>query len=87
MLNRAFRHPALTFLGKYSYAMYCLHPLTQVALKGIGFTAHSFPIIGGSVLPAVAAYGLVAFALTTALALISWQLLEQPFLRLKERFA
>ena len=86
-LNRVFRHPALAFLGKYSYAMYCVHPLLQAGLKVFGFTAHSFPVVAGSVLPAVAAYSTVVFALTTGVALISWHLLEKPFLQLKHRFA
>jgi hypothetical protein len=67
--------------------MYCLHPLIQAGLKASGFTAHSFPVVAGSVLPAVAAYSVVIFVLTTAVALISWHLLERPFLHLKHRFA
>jgi peptidoglycan/LPS O-acetylase OafA/YrhL len=83
-----FRHPALRFLGKYSYAMYCVHPIVQEALKrGPGLTVRTFPKIAGSALPGALLYSLIAFAITTVLALASWHLLERHFLRLKDRFA
>jgi peptidoglycan/LPS O-acetylase OafA/YrhL len=89
VVGRIFRHPALRFLGKYSYAMYCVHPILQQVLKHIPprLTVHTFPQVGGSVLPGVFLYGAISFAMTTAIAIASWHLLEKHFLRLKRLVA
>jgi peptidoglycan/LPS O-acetylase OafA/YrhL len=86
VLGAAFRNPALRGLGKYSYAMYCFHPLIQDGLRSFDVHASTVPIVGGSVLPGIAAYGAVVLTLTFASAYLSWHLFEKHFLRLKDRF-
>jgi peptidoglycan/LPS O-acetylase OafA/YrhL len=87
LFGTAFRVPVLRSLGKYSYAMYCFNPLVLKALKRGGITAHSFPEVGGSVVPSLAVYGTIFFGLTFAVSLLSWHLYEKHFLSLKDRFA
>jgi peptidoglycan/LPS O-acetylase OafA/YrhL len=61
----------LRFLGKYSYALYVIHaPLTGVVKHRLG------GILGFS----------VAWIASIVLALLSWNLLEKHFLKLKDRF-
>jgi peptidoglycan/LPS O-acetylase OafA/YrhL len=76
----------LRFFGKYSYAIYVFHwPVDTIA-------AH---YLGGAVNGADDAWRLLRWAayvsgvgaLSTALALASWHLLEKPFLDLKDRLA
>jgi peptidoglycan/LPS O-acetylase OafA/YrhL len=88
IFGRVFRTSWLRFLGKYSYAMYCVHILVQELLRhvGPGITVNSFPLVAGSILPGVLLYSAIAFAITTALALASWNLLEKHCLRLKRYF-
>ena len=63
---------ALTHLGRVSYGLYAFHVLAIRLVWAGGF--------GWLQVPA-------AFVLTVALALVSYQWLERPFLQLKERFA
>ncbi len=78
-------HPMLRSCGKYSYGMYVLHmpiviflavPLAYVFSK----THLQLPFV--RVIVAIA----VGTGLTYIAALISWNLLESPFLRLKRKF-
>jgi peptidoglycan/LPS O-acetylase OafA/YrhL len=64
---------ALTHLGRVSYGLYVFHVLAI----GLMWEQKS---LGSLQVPA-------AFALTVVLALVSYQWLERPFLKLKERFA
>lgn len=82
-----FRRRSLRVLGKYSYAMYCFHPLIQGALGSAGIRADTMPIVGGSVLPSLFGYGTLVLVLTFGASYASWNLLENHFLRLKDRFA
>jgi peptidoglycan/LPS O-acetylase OafA/YrhL len=88
-IGRALRHPFLRYLGKYSYAMYCLHPLVKEILDrgGLGFTVTSFGNVAGSALPGALLYSAVAFSLTALAAVISWHILEKHFLGLKDKLA
>jgi len=71
------RTPLLRSCGKYSYAMYVLQPVWIVAPLAKKHP-HSFPLMLASLL--------LGPLVTYGLALISWNLLEMPFLRLKKRF-
>jgi peptidoglycan/LPS O-acetylase OafA/YrhL len=68
---RALVHPALVHLGRVSYGLYVFHVLALTLARRS---------LGGVFAPA-----LVGFALTVGMALISYRVLEQPFLRLKRR--
>jgi peptidoglycan/LPS O-acetylase OafA/YrhL len=76
----------LPFLGKYSYGIYVFHFLLR------GRIEHTFrPMIeaAGSSHTAnllLVVYCMTGIACSVLLALLSWNLLENPFLRLKSRF-
>jgi peptidoglycan/LPS O-acetylase OafA/YrhL len=72
----------LRFLGRYSYGMYIWHFLVLHVLlqRASLFAPQRF---GGSYLPYYAAAVSGALAATILVALVSWQVIEQPFLRLK----
>jgi peptidoglycan/LPS O-acetylase OafA/YrhL len=80
-LQRALQWPQLCAVGKYSYAIYVFH-LPVIHIWG------GAPIwLRGSPLLESICNVAVVFALSTALAVVSWHSLEQPFLRLKRFFA
>lgn len=77
----------LGFFGRYSYALYVFHhPLLwfKPALIG-GFTGVIAPVLG-SQLPGYLLWLVVATTVSIALALVSWHLIENPFLSLKRFF-
>lgn len=76
---------ALRMFGKYSYALYLLHSLADGLVSR---TWKRLGIIGlrDSYLGELAFFAL-ATALSLLLALISWHVLEQPFLRLKDKLS
>lgn len=77
---------ALRACGKYSYAIYIFH-YPVIVYIGTGFQQL---LIKGWSLPiniAVVATGLFVFAASFLLAVCSWNLLEQPCLRLKRYFS
>jgi exopolysaccharide production protein ExoZ len=72
--------PVVRFYGRISYSFYLLHPI------GI---AVAFRVLDTNSLPvgaAIAATGLTAVAVTTAMAWPSWRLIEKPFVALGKRF-
>src|SRR5687767_12783373 len=81
-----FRNSTLRMLGKYSYAMYCFHPLIQTLLRAAGVEPAMLPVVGGSVLPSILAYCVLVVALTCADSCLRWTLFEQHYLRLKVCF-
>jgi peptidoglycan/LPS O-acetylase OafA/YrhL len=76
-----FREPWMNSLGKISYGLYMLHPtaivLVLAALRGSGLDGRSWN------------YNLImypaAIGLTLLLSYVSYQFLEMPFLRIKDR--
>lgn len=92
-----FRHPALRFFGRYSYAMYLVHlPLAQMIavllFNRYGPAGNLFApgaprgMLFGSHAPMIVLYMLVSTAATAAVALLSWHLVEKRVLALKDRF-
>ena len=81
-------HPVLRFFGKYSYAIYVFHhPLLWFnpnALFRINFSG--IPTVFGSRLPAYALWLVMMVGLTILMALVSWNLWEKQFLKLKHLF-
>jgi peptidoglycan/LPS O-acetylase OafA/YrhL len=77
--------PPLTIAGKYSYGMYVYHPLVYLGMVGL---AHRIsPATQGEfkILPALLFF-LLAIGASTAVAILSFHFLEQPFLSLKRFF-
>lgn len=73
--------------GKYSYALYVFH---YAALQGVtpfvaAISRRAFP--HWEVLAIEYSYPPVLFVLLFGLARLSWQVLEEPFLRMKSKFA
>lgn len=87
LFARCFSHPLLRSMGRYSYAMYLFHQPLILGLVGIGVSASVVPPILGSRWPGELFFLLLSTAAVTVLAFISWHVVEQPFLRLKARFA
>ncbi|HVZ19520.1 MAG TPA: acyltransferase [Vicinamibacterales bacterium] len=80
---RLWTHPVLRFFGRYSYGMYVWHQLVIWWLGTSVLPSRRLPLVAGSHLPGNALFVLSAYALTTAVALVSWRVVESPFLRLK----
>jgi peptidoglycan/LPS O-acetylase OafA/YrhL len=85
-LRTVFETRVLCTFGCYSYGLYLLHRPVLNLLIGVGLTPASMPRLFGSIAPAQLAFYVVGFSLSLAAAWISWQCLEQPFLRLKRFF-
>ncbi len=86
-LRALWRQPVMRFFGQYSYCIYIVHyPVVLLVTRYAGI-ADRIPPIGGSLLPANLVFLAVVILCSTAIALVSWHLLEKPFLRLKDRFA
>ena len=83
--RRFFTQPALRTLGKYSYALYLLHGPIGSFLTDV-VRPYEFPRVFGSMLPGMAVYTAACLAVSLAAAILSWNLLERHFLRLKRFF-
>jgi peptidoglycan/LPS O-acetylase OafA/YrhL len=84
-LSRVFASNPLRFFGKYSYALYVLHQPLYIAFDSLLPTTRVIEFTAsvnlGYILHSVASVGLSIGA-----ALLSWHLLELPFLRAKSFF-
>jgi peptidoglycan/LPS O-acetylase OafA/YrhL len=75
----------LRFFGRYSYGLYVLHHPIVILLPRAGMRIEAFPTWMGSKLPGFVLFSLVAGALSTAFALLSWRFWESRFLNLRRR--
>lgn len=76
-MNRIFRRPVLTALGKYSYSIYILHyPIDFVCRK-----LHLHPAGFAATIP----YAILLGCATFGCAAMTWRFLEEPCIRLKDR--
>jgi peptidoglycan/LPS O-acetylase OafA/YrhL len=73
-------------LGKYSYALYVFHFPLAPTLERMGLTIQTFPTVAGSPLPGAIAFTIICGSISLAVALLSWNLYEKHFLRLKRFF-
>jgi len=79
---------ALRFFGKYSYALYLVHPAILRATAGsLRWYGHTQPFGGQETVLMQIVFICFSIAGSIAAALISWHMLEKPFLRLKDRFS
>jgi peptidoglycan/LPS O-acetylase OafA/YrhL len=76
----------LVFLGRYSYALYVIHPAV-IYFWPTGLMAGSLQSFTGRWILAFAASSTLMLVVCVALALASWHGLEKHFLRLRMRFA
>jgi peptidoglycan/LPS O-acetylase OafA/YrhL len=85
-LSRFFQTRTMRVLGKYSYALYVFHFPLAPTLERMGLTIQTFPTLAGSPLPGAIAFTVISGAISLAVALLSWNLFEKHFLRLKRFF-
>jgi peptidoglycan/LPS O-acetylase OafA/YrhL len=83
LLGKVCTTPALRFFGRYSYALYVFHHPVALYLHKRMVVSDWFP---ARFLPGLLLFSVTATALSVSLALLSWHLLESPFLRLKRFF-
>lgn len=79
-------HPWLRFFGKYSYGIYVIHPALKVAVWSWQRARLDAASAARPVATDIAFILAVAIA-SIALALVSWVVVERPFLKLKDRIA
>ena len=85
-LSRFFQTRPMRVLGKYSYALYVFHFPLAIVFERVGLTILGFPRIGGSSVPGAIVFTLVAISVSLLIALLSWNLYEKHFLKLKRFF-
>ena len=85
--HRIFAGPALSFLGKYSYAMYLFHTHAIGILKKLfGLGRNEIPIILDSRVLSQLLFYIPALGVSILVSLASWHLVEKHCLRLKRHF-
>src|SRR5688572_7958162 len=85
LLVRVFNSTPLRFFGRYSYGIYVFHHPLLFLFSGVVPLA-LIPTVLGLQLLRQAVFIVIATAVTTALALLSWHLVEKRFLMLKVHF-
>lgn len=78
----------LRTFGKFSYSLYLFHGHLVILPEGMGYKIKQqwVPKVFGSVLPAQLLFLVITFAICLGLSWLSWNLLENQFLKLKRYF-
>jgi peptidoglycan/LPS O-acetylase OafA/YrhL len=77
------RHPVLRMFGRYSYGMYVWHTFVIWRIHDSMFRDGRTAAVTGSSVAGDLLFVAVALAMTMAVSLASWYVVENPFLRLK----
>ncbi len=85
-VGRILNSDALRFFGRYSYGIYLFHLPITIILRDRLFGPTRFPRLGGSELPGQFLFYILATGLSVGAALLSWNLYEKHFLKLKRYF-
>jgi peptidoglycan/LPS O-acetylase OafA/YrhL len=85
-LDRLYRSAPLRMLGRYSYGLYVLEALTILFMSWLFAEVGDARLVLGSRLPEILAYCAATGVLTVVVAVASWHLYEQQFLKLKRHF-
>ncbi len=80
---RIFTHPTLSFLGRYSYAIYVFHLLVAFEVAAQFFRSDAVRTVVGSQIPMNIIVSLVCTAVSVTAAWLSWHLFEKQVLKLK----
>jgi peptidoglycan/LPS O-acetylase OafA/YrhL len=86
-MHRAFGHYALRFLGKYSYSLYIWHTATGGFVRRAGVKQSHLLELWNSGLAASLAVLVVKILVSICVAMVSYRLIELPFLRLRAHLA
>ena len=78
--------PALRFVGRYSYGAYAYHYILLMGVLPVIPASWWTAAAAGSVVGAKAAQVMTFLGLTLLVAVLSFHLFEEPFLKLKSRF-
>lgn len=84
LAHRALTSPFLSFFGKYSYCLYVAHQPLMILFVKIGIHTDKLTGVLGSKFLAVLAVNVLAAAFSVAIALLSWNLYEKQWLKLKD---
>lgn len=84
LAHRALTSPFLSFFGKYSYCLYVAHQPLMILFVKIGIHTDKLTGILGSKILAVLAVNVLAVVFSVAIALLSWNLYEKQWLKLKD---
>ena len=85
LVTMAFHNPLLRFFGKYAYGLYVYHGLLLWYLGDTGVQARLDAVLGNPWLVMLGRTA-VGVGVSTAVAVLSYQVFEKPFLSLKQHF-
>lgn len=84
-LSQWLSRPAMRAIGRWSYAIYVLHPIVMVILIKRGWRPTAGDVGQWWYIPGVLGFTVVAGAISIALGAMSWSMLESRALALKDR--
>lgn len=85
-IRRVLANPALVLIGRYSYGLYIFHYALMPLYRRM-YDVEAIGVVLHSRLAAQLGFTVLVFAASTATAALSWHLIEQRFILLKDRWA